>query len=301
MTGLAPRVAGAPITWGVCEVPDWGCQLGRDRVLEEAAGLGLRAIELGPQGFLPNEPHLVKRALEPYDLTLVAGFVPAVLHRRGVQDEVLQATAAAVDTLAGAGATVLVLAAELGNGGYERSAELSEPEWAVLLDGLERVREVAAGRGLEVALHPHHGTAIERPHHVERVLSGSAISLCLDTGHLMVGGADPVEVTRAAKGRIAHVHLKDVNASLSEQVRRGEVGYRQAVAGGLYRPLGEGDAGIDRVLALLEGWGYAGWYVLEQDVVLSREPPAGAGPVVSARRSLDYFHRVMGACRSSTS
>jgi inosose dehydratase len=136
---------------------------------------------------------------------------------------------------------------------------------------------------------------------VRRVLTSSDIPLCLDTGHLMVGGADPLEITRAADGRIRHVHLKDVDASVAGRVRRGELGYREAVAGGLYRPLGEGDARIGRVLAELEGRGYRGWYVLEQDVVLAEEPRPGEGPVTAARQSLDYFHRTMDECRPSTS
>lgn len=301
MIRRAARVAGAPITWGVCEVPGWGCQLGCDRVLEEATSLGLQAIELGPRGFLPDDPGEVKRSLAPHRLELAAGFVPAVLHRREPREEVLRETAAAADTLAGAGATVMVLAAELGNGGYERSAELSTAEWATLLDGLDRLRDIGAARNLEVVLHPHYGTAVASAEQVQRVLSRTDVPLCLDTGHLMVSGADPLEITQAADGRIGHVHLKDVDAALAERVRRGELGYREAVAVGLYRPLGEGDAQIGRVLARLEGRGYAGWYVLEQDVVLDQVPQPGEGPVASARQSLDYFHRTIDECRLSTS
>ena len=79
----AMKLAGAPITWGVSEVPGWGHQLGRDRVLAEIAGAGLRATELGPRGFLPEDPAELRRRLAEHGLTLVAGFVPAVLHRAG--------------------------------------------------------------------------------------------------------------------------------------------------------------------------------------------------------------------------
>jgi inosose dehydratase len=301
VTPTAPRVAGAPITWGVCEVPGWGCQLEVDRVLGEATSLGLRAIELGPRGFLPDDPAQVRKSLAQHGLELAAGFVPAVLHRTEAREEALRSASVAADTLAGAGASVMVLAAELGNGGYERSARLSEAEWTTLLDGLDRLRDIGAARNLEVVLHPHYGTAVEGPEQVRRVLTSSDIPLCLDTGHLMVGGADPLEITRAADGRIRHVHLKDVDASVAERVRRGELGYREAVAGGLYRPLGEGDARIGRVLAELEGRGYRGWYVLEQDVVLAEEPRPGEGPMAAARQSLAYFHRTMDECRPSTS
>ena len=88
---------------------------------------------------------------------------------------------------------------------------------------------------------------------------------------------------------------------IAERVRRGELGYREAVVRGLYRPLGAGDARIGRVLAQLEGRSYRGWYVLEQDVVLAQEPRTGEGPMTAARQSLDYFHRTMDECRPSTS
>jgi inosose dehydratase len=291
------RLAGAPITWGVCEVPGWGCQLDPERVLREVAGVGLSAIELGPPGFLAGDPAEVAGTLRRHELRLAAGFVPVVLHRLECRPPALAAIEAAAATLATAGAGVLVLAAELSNGagGYDRSAELTGAEWRVLLDGLQRARDIAARQGLALALHPHYGTAVERREHVERVLAGSDVPLCLDTGHLLVGGADPLDVARAANGRIGHVHLKDVDAGLAARVRAGELGYREAVARGLYRSLGEGDVDVAGVVRSLGAAAYAGWYVLEQDVVLDAEPVEGEGPVRGAARSMDYLKRIMEA------
>jgi inosose dehydratase len=289
------RLAGAPITWGVCEVPGWGCQLAAERVLREVVAAGLHAVELGPRGFLPDEPAEVARTLRRHDLQLAAGFVPALLHHRESRPAALAAVDTAAATLAAAGADMVVLAAELGNGagGYDRSGELSDAEWRTLVEGLGQARDVAARHGLPVALHPHYGTAVERSAHVDRVIAESDVALCLDTGHLLVGGADPVAVARAANGRVAHVHLKDVDVSLAGRVRSGELGYRDAVARGLYRPLGDGDADLHGVLRLLRAAGYAGWYVLEQDVVLEAEPAAGEGPARTAARSVDYLKRIM--------
>jgi len=289
------RLAGAPITWGVCEVPGWGCQLAAERVLREVAGLGLDAVELGPRGFLPDDPGEVARTLRRHDLRLAAGFVPAVLHRPEYRAAALDTVAAAARTLAAAGAEVLVLAAELGNGagGYDRSAELSDAEWEGLLDGLGVAGDIVDRQGLRVALHPHYGTAVEQRAHVDRILAESDVPLCLDTGHLLVGGADPVEVARAANGRVTHVHFKDVNAGLAARVRAGDLGYRDAVARGLYRPLGDGDVDLAGVVGLLRAAGYAGWYVLEQDVVLEEEPAEGEGPRREAARSVSYLKRIM--------
>jgi inosose dehydratase len=138
-------------------------------------------------------------------------------------------------------------------------------------------------------LHPHYGTVVQRDTHVDRVLEGTEIGICVDVGHLMVGGADPLAVTKSALNRVRHVHLKDVDADLAARVQRGEIGYRDAVAAGLYRPLGSGDVDIAKVVRLLESAGYAGWYVLEQDMVLERVPADGEGPVVDAAASVRFL------------
>jgi inosose dehydratase len=286
---LVDRIAGAPITWGVCEVPGWGVQLPAERVLEEMAALGLRATELGPDGFLPADPGRLRDLLAGHGLRLVAGFVPVPLHDERTLASSLARAGAAADLLASAGADVLVLAAAMATAGYESAAELDDDQWATLVLGVDRVVELAAGRGLEVAVHPHHGTAIERAEHVERFLDQSTASLCLDTGHLMVGGADPAQVAKMAAGRVAHVHLKDVDASKAERVRSGRSGYLDAVRAGMYRPLGQGDVDVEGVVRTLEDSGYGGWYVLEQDTVLASAPSNGAGPALAAAESLAFL------------
>lgn len=293
MSALLERVAGAPITWGVCEVPGWGHQMSPERVLGEMAAIGLRATELGPEGFLPADVDGLRRALDRAGLALVGGFVPAVLHERdGLRDELSRVERQA-DLLAEAGASVLVLAASTGDGGYDSQGDLDDAGWAALVDGLERVVEVAHARGMVATLHPHQGTVIEGDD-VDMLLERSNVPLCLDTGHVAVGGADPVDVAGKAAGRIGHVHLKDVAADLVERVRAGLVGYREAVGMGMYRPLGEGDLDVEAVVRTLERDGFAGWYVLEQDAVLADDPAPGAGPGGDARTSYEYLRRLEG-------
>ena len=119
------------------------------------------------------------------------------------------------------------------------------------------------------------------------MLDGSAISLCLDTGHLLIGGTDPAELTRQAPERIAHTHLKDVDDQVAAKVRAGRLTYTEAVAQGMYRPLGSGDVDVASIVNTLQGNGYGGWFVLEQDTILT-EKPSGEGPVADVRTSADY-------------
>jgi inosose dehydratase len=286
------RVAGAPISWGVCEVPGWGYQMGAERVLREAAELGMTAVEAGPDGFLPSDPDEASRLLSEHGLRLVGGFVPVVLHSPELRESELDSVERQAGLFSDAGAGVLVLAASSGREGYERSAGLDDGDWDELFATLAVVEEIGAKYGLSVVLHPHYGTAIERPEHVRRFLDGCETGLCLDTGHSMVGGGDPVELAESAAGRIGHVHLKDVDGGLARRVVSGALGYEEAVRRGLYRPLGDGDVDVRRVLELLETVGYEGWYVLEQDIMLDAEPEPGAGPIESVRRSLAFLSKV---------
>lgn len=284
------RVAGAPISWGVCEVPGWGHQLNQGRVLGEMHALGLQATEAGPDGFLPGAPAALRAELAVHELALVGGFVPLVLHRPAGWRQPLHQAAARI---AAAGGEVVVLAAASGLDGYDTRPALSNQDWGRLLAALNEAAEVAAGSGLRAVLHPHVGTVVERPEEIDRVLAGTAVPLCLDTGHIMAGGGDPAELARRYPDRIGHVHLKDVRAAAASQVAAGLTRYGQAVRDGLYCPLGDGDVDVRAITSALQPAGYGGWYVLEQDVMLDAEPPPGTGPLTQVGRSLRFLRQIL--------
>ena len=271
------RLAGAPISWGVCEVPGWGYQLPADLVLSEMAAAGLSASEFGPDGFLPDAGSDRAAALKRHGMTAVGGFVPVVAHVTEIDPANFEPLFRA---FVEAGAGVVVFAATTGQDGYDARPELDVDAWSLLGMNLERLSEVAADHGLLATLHPHVGTVVERPSEIDIVLASSNIGLCLDTGHCLAGGGDPLALTKVAASRIRHVHLKDVDAAMAAQVRAGELTYTDAVRTGMYRPLGEGDARVADIVATLEAAGYQGWYVLEQDRILPA--PRGAAEAADA-------------------
>jgi inosose dehydratase len=284
------KIAGAPISWGVCEVPGWGYQLAPDRVLAEMREVGLSATELGPDGFLPSQPEAMAQVLDQHQLQAVGGFTPLLLHVP-THDPVPEA-----DRLLGAyaasGAGVLVLSAVTGLEGYDTRPDLDDDGWRVLLSNLDRLAGLAASRGVRAVLHPHVGTMVEHGTEVQRVLEGSSVDLCLDTGHLLIGGTDPAELARQAPERIAHVHFKDVDARLARRVQDGQLTYTQGVRDGMYRPLGSGDVDVPAIVGSLRGRGYGGWYVLEQDTILTEEP-RGEGPVADVWASAEHLRGVL--------
>jgi inosose dehydratase len=284
----ARRLAGAPISWGVCEVPGWGRQLPPDRVLAEMASLGLTATELGPLGYLPSDPHALRAQLDAHGLSLVGGFVPLVLHERDLGD----ARRAAADTarmLAAAGADVFVCALVM-DAGWSAPASLDERQFASVVEHIPVIEDLVSEHGLTFALHPHAGTLVESAADVERLLAATDVGWCLDTGHLVIGGCDPVAFVADHGERVVHVHLKDVDAGVAARYGTGELTLVGATQAGLFRPLGQGDARISEVLAQLDAHGYEQWLVLEQDAALTgEEPPVGSGPVLDVRASIDFL------------
>lgn len=287
----AIKIAGAPISWGVCEVPGWGFQLGPDRVLAEMRGVGLTATELGPEGFLPTDTDELKAVLAQHELSCVGGFVPVVLHKP--DHDPADDLAGPLDSLVAAGAGVVVLAAATGADGYDSRPVLDESQWATLLANLDRLAGIVADRGLLAVLHPHVGTMVETRAEVDQVLAGSTIPLCLDTGHLLIGGTDPLELAKAVPQRIAHTHLKDVDAALAAKVQSGELSYTDAVKAGMYTPLGTGDVDIAGIVSVLCDNGFDGWFVMEQDTILDGAPD-GDGPLADVRASVAYLNSVTG-------
>jgi inosose dehydratase len=286
-TPIAERITGAPISWGICEAPGWGYELTPDRVLGEMRELGLRSTELGPTGYLGAEPHDVRERLERYGLSLVGGFLPVPMHVDPDLD--LTAATAAIGTLAAGGSDVVVLAAQSDDGSYDRKVPLSDQEWTVLLGNLARLQQVIGEHGMTATLHPHVGTAIEDRSAVLRLLDSSDVLLCMDTGHLLIGGMQPLELLGVAGDRVAHVHLKDVDDTIAATVAAGDASYMGAVRQGLYTPLGSGDLDIPGIVAALENAGYTGRYVLEQDCALEGEPAPGSGPILDVRESIDFL------------
>ena len=288
VAGLMARLAAAPISWGVCEVPGWGLQLAPERVLAEMAQLGLTATELGPQGWLPLDGERARAELERHGLRLVGGFVPVVVHEPDLRDTREHAARAAAQ-LAAAGADVFV-AALVADLEWSSPSPLDDDRWKLAGEHLGALADLAAQDGLELVLHPHVGTLVETAADVDRALEHTDVPWCFDTGHLLIGGVDPAAFVSRHAERIGHVHLKDVDARLAHEVRRGALSLLQATQAGLFRPLGEGDAGIDEVLGLLDQTGYERWLVLEQDIAITgAEPPAGGGPALDVRKSIEFL------------
>jgi inosose dehydratase len=292
MSAKDAKIAAAPISWGVVEVPGWGHQMSPERVLKEMSQLGFSATEFGPAGFLPMDPAIRASIMKEHSMSATGGFFPVVLHK--ADHDPLPAVEEELKAYVATGASVLVLAANSGIVGYDEALPvLSDAEWNILFSNLDRIQETAAKVGVKTVLHPHVGTMVETYDHVMRVLNGSKIMFCLDTGHMYIGGTNPAEFAQKYPERVAHSHLKDVNESVAAKVRSHEITYYEGVTSNLYTPLGKGDAQIREIVRSLVKYGYTGWFVLEQDLAIFEEPAPGAGPFLQAKESVEYLRSVL--------
>lgn len=283
------RLAGAPISWGACEVPGWGRMPAADEVLAEMRALGLRGTELGAPGFLPSEPVALKDMLGRHGLQLVGQFVALVLHEPDIAHARRTAREAArlVET---AGGDVLVLALTQDEQ-WSTPRDLDDRAWTRLAAHLEEITALISEHGVTPALHPHAGTLIETAAQVDRALDLFDVGWCLDTGHLLIGGVDPAAFVRDHGERIVHVHLKDVDAEVAAELSAKRLSLLQATRKGLFVPLGRGDAGISAVLEGLQSHGYDRWFVLEQDTAITADEPAvPSGPMLDAKESIAFLN-----------
>ena len=293
-----PLIAGAPISWGVCEVPGWGPMLPVDRVLRELRSLGLNAIELGSPGFFPDDPQEVRDLLDAAGVQLIAGFIPVVLHDAAVRDETLRQAEAAAERLRVGGAEHFVTAVVV-DAQWSPRRPLSDAEWSHAFEMFTEIDAICARHGLTQVLHPHVGTLVETADDVRTVLAGSDVHWCLDTGHLAIGGYDPVELARDYSDRVGMVHLKDVNLAVAERLNAKELTLMEATFAGIFRNLGDGDVDIAGVIDAMNTAGYDGWWVLEQDTAIVGEPPPeGSGPVEDIAKSLNFVKKRFESDRS---
>lgn len=282
------RLAGAPVSWGVCEQPSWGVMLDVRRVLAELTSVGLHAIELGDDGFFPADDAETRALLAEYDTRMLGGFVPLLLHDASRRDEMLANAEKAASRLAGTGATYFVTAAVM-DYDWRTPTPLDRAGFEVLNESLLLVDEICARHGLTQVLHPHMNTMVETKRDVDLALETTSVKWCIDTGHLAIGGTDPVEFVKSNFDRVGLCHLKDVRLDVAARVMARELTTRQAVDAGLFPPLGQGDVPLKEVVLSLEEQGYRGWYVHEQDSALVTEPAENEGPVADLRTSVDWL------------
>lgn len=288
-------IANAPVSFGAFEVT-----VGHNpnipagpAVLDAVAGAGYDGIDLGPPGYLGTPEELPGR-LRSRGLRLAGGYLALPFSQPDAMPAAIPALGALLDlfdatrspdaeaypprpTLADAGSDRRRSAP--GRAHLDRSLGLRADGWARLAEGVRQVVDLCRGRGYEPTFHHHGGTYVEAPWEIEELLLRTDVGLCLDTGHLLLAGGDPVHAIEHWRDRINHVHLKDVRLSVVDAIVRERAPLMEVWRRWAFCALGDGDMAVDRVLDELKAQRYSGWLVVEQDTI----PEADDAPDRAAR------------------
>ncbi len=293
-------VAAAPVSFGVFEMTADGPLPEPDDILSAITQAGYDGIDLGPVGWLGTGDELAGR-LRKHSLSLCGGWVDlpysddeafaAALPSLDAALEVFTAGAAAdparppLPTLADSGSDV-----RRAHPGGAPGIGLDEAGWTTFAGNLAVASDRVRNAGFDPTFHHHVGTYVETPAEVEEFLARTDVDLTLDTGHLMLGGGDPVEAVQQWAGRINHIHVKDVRLSILEEVVRDGGDMRAVWERGVFVPLGHGDLDLDGFMDKLVATGFDGWVVVEQDVILGRGDSLD-GPAQNQRINREALRR----------
>jgi inosose dehydratase len=268
----ALRLATGPVSWGV-DFADSPTNPGWATVLDDIQRSPLRALELGPVGYLPEDPSELREALESRSLNAVGSFVFERLHDGSSRDQVLAVSERACRTISAAGGSVLVIIDRPGRtraasaGRSHVAPRLGPTGWVAMIGTIRAVADLAGSHGLRAAFHPHAGSYVEFGDEIDRLVEDVEIGLCLDTGHLAFAGIPPEDAIVTYGPRLVHLHLKDIDGRVLDRVRLERLGFWRAIEAGIFCPIGQGVVNLRRVGDALDRSGYEGFATLEQDRV----------------------------------
>jgi inosose dehydratase len=287
------ELANAPVSWGV-DFPDQPGIPPWQLVLDGIADAGYRNVELGPYGFLPRDAGELREALAQRGLRAAGGLLYEPFHDPAAHSAVRELASVVIRWIASAGGSYVLLIPVVSP---ERDAWAGRAEKAPRLDGahqsamaalLEELANRAGEGGLIAAVHPHAGTHLETRAEVDALLSkieGPDLRLCVDTGHCVYGGIDPVTLVRDYSSLVAGFHLKDLaRARLARSLDAGH-GFEAAVEDGVFTPLGDGDVDFASLRDALLDLRLGAWATVEQDIV----PGSPGDPVADAVASRSFL------------
>ncbi len=291
------KIGNAPCSWGVefatdPRNPPWL------RVLDECKSAGYDGIELGPIGFMPEDPALLGDALSKRELQLIGGVVFRPFHDVAKWDDVKDAAMRTCKSLVAHGAKHLVLIDSISPrraptaGRPDEAEQMSKAEWHGFASRFREIAKMGTEEfGLTTSLHPHAAGFIDFEEEVERLLQdidAGLLKLCLDTGHSHYAGFDPVAFMKRHMDRLAYVHFKDINQDVKANSVANRTDFYTACGQGIFCNLGKGMTDFTAVRKLLLDSGYDGWCTVEQDC----DPAGSTSPVADARANRDYLSSI---------
>ncbi|MEO1746630.1 MAG: TIM barrel protein [Pseudomonadota bacterium] len=295
---MSIQIGNAPCSWGV-EFADDPRNPPWKQVLRENAEAGYKGIELGPVGFMPEDPPQVSDALAEHELTLIGGVVFRPFHDTDAWDEVLDASVRTCEALVAHGAKHLVLIDSISPrraptaGRADAAEQMDQAEWAAYRDRVAYIAKMGTDEyGLTVGIHAHAAGFMDFEPELERLLGEvdeRILKICFDTGHHSYAGFDPVAFMKRNIDRISYMHFKDIDPVVKADVMAKGTGFYDACGQGIFCNLGDGDVDFTAVRQVLLDAGFDGWCTVEQDCDPTIE---GTDPVGDAKLNRSYLRSV---------
>ena len=294
---MSIKIGNAPCSWGV-EFADDPRNPSWRSVLSDCAEAGYKGIELGPVGFMPEDPIRLSEALDQFGLELIGGVVFRAFHDVDQWEDVLDGAKRTCAALKAHGAKHFVLIDSISPrraptaGRASEAEQMDKSEWTAYRDRLVHVARMGAEEyGLIPELHPHAGGYMDFEPEVERFLEevdGDVVKLCLDTGHCTYAGFDPVAFMRRHMERITYVHFKSTDPKVKAQVIENRTGFYDACGQGIFCTLEQGEVDLAAVRDLLLSSRFEGWCTVEQDC----DPTLNPDSLGDARKNREYLERI---------
>ncbi|WP_340242639.1 sugar phosphate isomerase/epimerase family protein [Roseobacter sp. HKCCA2468] len=291
------EIGNAPCSWGVEFANDPRNPTWR-KVLQDCAEAGYRGIELGPVGFMPEDPAILGEALDEFDLTLIGGVIFRPYHDPDAWEDVLDATHRTARALKAHGAEHLVIIDSISPrraptaGRADEAAQMDQAEWTGFRDRIvESARIGAEDYGLTVGIHAHAAGFMDFEPELIRLLDEvdeGLLKICFDTGHHSYAGFDPVAFMKKYVSRISYMHFKDIDPKVKADVIANRTGFYEACGQGIFCNLGQGDVDFEAVRKVLLDANFEGWCTVEQDC----DPTLDVRPIDDARANRAYLQSI---------
>ena len=291
------KIGNAPSSWGVefasdPRNPKW------ETVLDECKAAGYSGIELGPVGFMPEDPKILGPALERRGLTLIGGVIFRAFHDPGAWDDVKDGSVRTCKALAALGGRYLVIIDSISPrrapaaGQPDAAVKMENGEWKAFVQRIATIARMGTEEfGLTACIHAHAGGFVDFEDELEQLLTeidAQILKICLDTGHCLFAGFDPVEFMRRHMNRISYMHFKDTDPKVKAQVIAEQTGFYEACAKGLFCNLGKGEVDFRAVRKTLRENGYTGWCTVEQEC----DPQGQNSPINDAKANREYLQSI---------
>jgi inosose dehydratase len=291
------EIGNAPCSWGVEFANDPRNPTWR-KVLEDCADAGYRGIELGPVGFMPEDPTILGEALDEFGLTLIGGVIFRPYHDPDAWEDVLDATHRTARALRAHGAEHLVIIDSISPrraptaGRADEAVQMDKAEWTGFRDRIvESARIGAEDYGLTVGIHAHAAGFMDFEPELIRLLDEvdeGLLKICFDTGHHSYAGFDPVAFMKKYVSRISYMHFKDIDPKVKADVIANRTGFYEACGQGIFCNLGQGDVDFEAVRKVLLDANFTGWCTVEQDC----DPTLDVRPIDDARANRAYLQSI---------